>query len=106
MAFVRKVTYTFPYERIYELQTGSELQMRLVPATKLHAQESTGMLDMGVWVTQLSDGSIKVVSYTEWYSVEDLQSFGSDPDVSNNEDTLSRATLGGKRDVEIYEVIG
>jgi len=106
MSFIRTITYTFPYERINEFQFGTELHMRLVPAHKLITQESSGMLDTGVWVTQLTDGELKVVSFTKWYSVEELQAFASDPDVTVHETSISKKTVDGTADVVVYEVMG
>jgi hypothetical protein len=106
MSFIRTVTYTFPYERINDFNVGTDLQMRLVAAHKLICQESSGMLDTGVWLTQLSDGKLRAVSFTKWYSVEDLQAFADDPDVRHHEGVITTATTDGNREVEIYEVIG
>ena len=106
MAFVRTITYTFPYENIGELQVGTDTWLRLVSAHKLLAQESLGMLDTGVWITQNSDtGAVRVVSVTEWSSLEDMQAFASDPDVRLQETAITRLTTGAPA-VEIYEVIG
>jgi hypothetical protein len=106
MAFVRTITYTFPYEQIGELQPGSETWMRLVPANKLICQESEGMLDTGVWIRQLADGALQVVSYTEWYSIEDLNSFNGDPDVRHHEAAIGRSSTVAPPVVTIYETIG
>jgi heme-degrading monooxygenase HmoA len=106
MAFVRTVSYTFPYERINDLVPGTDLQMRLVPAHKLICQESNGMIDTGVWVTQDRDGTMRVVSYTEWSSVNDLQTFANDADVKHHEEIITRATKDGQKTVDIYEVMG
>ena len=64
------------------------------------------MLDTGVWVTQLRDGTLRVVSFTKWYSVEDLTAFGNDPDVHHHETTLSQSTTNGTPDIEVYQVMG
>lgn len=106
MAYVRTVKYTFPYSRIERLQVGTDLWLRLVSANKLIAQESEGMLDTGVWMTQDPDGSLRVVSYTEWYSLEDLRAFGNDPDVQHHETALSDAAVAGTKTVDIYETLG
>jgi hypothetical protein len=105
MAFVRTITYTFPYENITELEVGTDTYLRLVSAHKLIAQESEGMLDTGVWITQDPDGSVRVKSVTEWYSVEDLDSFATDPDVRLHENEITKLTTGTPV-VEIYEIIG
>ncbi len=107
MAYVRTVTYTFPYARITDvLESGTDIWMRLVPANKLLAQESSGMLDTGVWVTQEREGTLRVVSYTEWYSLEELNAFGSDPDVRHHEAAISEATVDGKPEITVYETMG
>jgi heme-degrading monooxygenase HmoA len=105
MAFVRTITYTFPYAQINELQPGTDTWLRLVSAHKLLAQESEGMLDTGVWMTQNPDGDVRVVSVTEWYSLDEMQSFASDPDVRHHETEITKLTAGDPT-VEIYEVIG
>ncbi len=106
MAYVRQVSLTFPYGDITRLQTGSDLWMRLVAAQKLILQESSGMLDSGVWITQLADGSIKVMSYSEWYSLEDLHSFDNDPDLKHHEAELIGAAVPDSRTYEVFETIG
>lgn len=105
MAYVRTISYTFPYERIEELQRGTDLWLRLVSANKLIAQESTGMLDTGVWMTQEEDGAVRIVSYSEWYSIDDLQNFALDPDVRLHETAISKATKTGEPSVEIYQTM-
>jgi len=105
MAFVRTITYTFPYDKIEELQTGTDTWLRLVSAHKLLAQESLGMLDTGVWLTQDPDGTVRVKSVTEWFSQEDLQAFATDPDVRLQEGEITKLTTGAPA-VEIFEVIG
>lgn len=105
MAFVRTITYTFPYDKITELQMGTDTWLRLVSAHKLIAQESEGMLDTGVWITQAANGELRVVSVTEWYSIEDMQRFANDPDVQHHETTITRLTTGAPT-VEVYEVMG
>ena len=106
MAFVRTVTYTFPYEKIEEVVvSGTDTYMRLVPAHKLLAQESSGMLDTGVWVTQERNGTLQVVSYTEWSSMEELHAFGNDPDVRHHESVISESTTGAPA-ITVYQVIG
>ncbi|SRR5579875_2369679 len=105
MAFVRTITYTFPYDKIEELQTGTDTWLRLVSAHKLIAQESLGMLDTGVWITQDSDGTVRVKSVTEWFSLEDMQAFATDPDVQMHEREITRLTSQPPA-VEIFEVIG
>ena len=105
MAFVRTVTYTFPYSKITELQTGTDLWLRLVSAHKLIAQESEGMLDTGVWITQSPNGEMRVVNVTEWYSIEEMEHFANDPDVKFHETEVLKHTTGAPL-VEVYEVIG
>ncbi len=105
MAYVRTITYTFPYANITELETGTDTWLRLVSAHKLIAQESEGMLDTGVWITQDADGSARVTSVTEWYSVEDLDNFATDPDVRLHETEITKLTTGTPK-IDIYEVIG
>lgn len=105
MAYVRTISYTFPYERIEEFRPGSDLMLRLVSAHKLLCQESPGLLDTGVWMTQEPAGSIRVVSYTEWYSLEDIQAFATDPDVEHQEATITKVAASAPT-VEIYQTIG
>ncbi len=105
MSFVRTITYTFPYERIGDLQQGTELWLRLVSANKLICQESEGMLDTGVWVRQLPDGALQVVSYSKWYSMEDLSSFGNDPDVKHHEAKIGEVSSVAPPVVDAYEVM-
>jgi heme-degrading monooxygenase HmoA len=105
MAFVRTITYTFPYKNASELEVGTDTWLRLVSAHKLLAQESEGMLDTGVWITQDTDGTLRVKSVTEWYSVEDLDSFATDPDVRLHENEITKLTTGTPT-VEIFEVMG
>lgn len=106
MAYVRTVSYTFPYQRIERLQVGTDLWLRLVSANKLIAQESEGMLDTGVWMTQQADGSLRVVSYTEWYNLDNLKAFNDDPDVRHHETELGDAAMPGTKAVDVYETLG
>lgn len=106
MAFVRTITYTFPYANILELQPGTDLWLRLVSAHKLIAQESLGMLDTSVWITQNPDnGDASVVSVTEWDSLDDMQAFATDPDVQMHESEITKLTTGAPV-VQVYEMIG
>ncbi len=105
MAYVRTIRYTFPYSEILRLQNGTDLWLRLVSAQKLIAQESSGMLDTGVWMSQNADGSLHVLSYTEWYTLEDLQSFASDPDVKHHETALAAESVAGTSTVEVFETL-
>lgn len=107
MGYVRTITYTFPYEKIEHFNNGTELYMRLVAAHKLLCQDSGGLIDTGVWITQQRDGILKVVSYTEWYSLEDLNSFAQNSDVMHHENVITKASLPTvPPSVDIYEVIG
>lgn len=105
MAYVRTVSYTFPYSEILRLQLGADLWMRLVSAQKLILQESNGMLDSGVWISQNPDGSLHVVSYSKWYGIEDLQAYATDPDTAHHEEALAAAAAPNPRGVEVFETL-
>lgn len=105
MAFVRTVTHTIPFERVEELQQGADLWLRIVSAQKLIAQESSGMLDFRVWITQNPDGAARVVNVTSWYTLEDMQNFANDPDLRAQEREVRKLAEADPA-VDVFEVIG
>jgi|GEM_PF-812553 heme-degrading monooxygenase HmoA len=106
MGFVRTVTYTFGPEKIVDLQKGSELYLRLVAANKAICQNSPGLLDTGVWISQEDDGNIRVLSYSEWDSIEDMQAFATNPLTVRQERIISQAATAAPPQVHTYEILG
>jgi heme-degrading monooxygenase HmoA len=106
VGFVRTITYTFGPERITELQKGRELFLRLVAANKSICQNSPGLLDTGVWISQEDDGNIHVLSYSEWDSIEDLEAFAGSPVTRRQERIIGQAATAAPPRVHTYEIMG
>lgn len=106
MGFVRTVNYTFGPEWVVELQRGSDLYLRLVAAHKSFCQNSAGLLDAGVWITQETGGNIRVLSYSEWDSIENMAAFAEDPYITRQERIIGQAASVVPPRVDTYEVIG
>jgi len=106
MGFVRTITYTFPPERVVDLQKGTDLYLRLVAANKTICQNSPGLLDTGVWITQGDDGNIRVVSYSEWDSIEDMQAFAGNAYTVRQEQIIAQAASVSPPHVDTYEIMG
>lgn len=104
MSYVRTITYTFPAEKLPELYRGSTLFLRVVSINKLLCQESDGLIDNGVWVKQDPEGLVKVISYTEWSGLNDMDDFDKNDQVTRQETII--AEMGIEPSViEKYEVI-
>jgi hypothetical protein len=104
MAFVRTLTFTVPAERSHELEPGHNLYLAAIHGIKIAAQNVQGFHRGGVWVQRLPDGSIKVLQYSQWYELDNIETYANVPMVRDFEKDVS--TYLSVPVVEIYEVIG
>jgi hypothetical protein len=104
MAFVRTLTFMVPRERTEELEPGHNLYLAAVHGIKIAAQNTPGYHRGGVWMQQQPDGSVKVLSYSQWYELENIEAYANVPMVRDFEKDVS--TYLSQPVVDIYEVIG
>ena len=90
MAYVRTMTFVVPPERTEELQPGHNLFLAAVQGTQIVAQNTPGFHRGGVWMQNLPQGSIKVVCYTQWYGLSDIDGYASTPMIRDFEDDVAR----------------
>ena len=104
MAFVRTITFTVPTERTRELEPGHNLYLAAVHGIKIAAQNTPGFHRGGVWMQRLPDGAIKVLMYSQWYELDNIESYASIPMVRDFERDVS--TYLSTPVVDVYEVMG
>ena len=104
MAFVRTITFTVPPERTAELDPGRNLYLAAVHGIKIAAQNTQGYHRGGVWMQRQPDGSIRVMAYSQWYDLDNIESYANIPMVRDFERDV--ATYLSTPVVEIYEVMG
>ena len=104
MSFVRTVSFIVPAERTQELEPGHNLYLATVHGIKIAAQNTPGFHRGGVWMQRLPDGSIKVVSYSQWYDLDNIENYSSIPMVRDYEKDVS--TYLSTAVIDIYEVMG
>jgi len=104
MAFVRTLTFTVPPERTQELLPGHNLYLASVHGIKIAAQNTPGYHRGGVWMQRLPDSSVKVIMYSQWYDLENIQDYSNVPMVRDFEKDVS--TYLSTPVVDIYEVMG
>lgn len=104
MAFVRTITFTVPAERTRELEPGHNLYLAAVHGIKIAAQNTPGFHRGGVWAQRQPDGAIRVLMYSQWYELDNIESYASLPMVRDFERDVS--TYLSTPVVEIYEVMG
>ncbi|MBF6613614.1 MAG: hypothetical protein IVW55_10850 [Chloroflexi bacterium] len=104
MAFIRTLTFSVPTDRTHELEPGHNLYLASVHGIKIAAQNTPGYHRGGVWMQRLPDGSVKVVSYTQWYELDNIENYANIPMVRDFEKDVS--TYLSTPVVEIYEVMG
>lgn len=104
MAFVRTLTFVVPPERTQELEPGHNLFLAAVHGIKLAAQNVQGFHRGGVWMQRRPDGSVKVQAYSQWYELDNIETYASVPMVRDFEKDVSKYLSTPV--VEIYEVLG
>jgi hypothetical protein len=104
MAFVRTCTFVVPAHRTEELEPGHNLYLAAVHGTQIAAQNTPGYHRGGVWMQRLPDGSVKVLSYTQWYDLENIETYASLPMVRDFERDVSKYLSTPV--VEVWEVLG
>lgn len=104
MAFVRTLTFMVPAERTHELEPGHNLYLASVHGIKIAAQNVQGYHRGGVWMQRQPDASVKVVMYSQWYELDNIETYANVPMVRDFERDV--ATYLSTPVVEIYEVMG
>ena len=104
MSFVRTTSFVVPPERTQELEPGHNLYLAAVHGTKIAAQNTPGYHRGGVWMQRLPDGSIKVVMYSQWYDLDNIENYSSIPMVRDFEKDVS--TYLSTAVIEVFEVMG
>ena len=104
MAVVRTVSFTVPAERSEELSPGHNLYLAAVHGTQIAAQNVDGFHKGGVWMQRQSGGSIKVMMFTQWSELDNMQQYANVPMIRDFEKDVS--TYLSPVVVEVYEVLG
>lgn len=104
MAFIRTITFTVPAERTQELEPGHNLYLAAVHGIKIAAQNTPGFHRGGVWMQRLPDGAIKVLMYSQWYELDNIENYANIPMVRDFERDVS--TYLSTPVVDIYELVG
>lgn len=104
MAFVRTLTFSVPPERTEELEPGHNLYLAAVHGVKIAAQNTPGYHRGGVWMQRQPDGSVKVLMYSQWYDLANIQDYANIPMVRDFERDVSKYL--NTPVVDIYELMG
>lgn len=104
MAFVRTLSFTVPTEQTHQLEPGHNLYLAAVHGVKIAAQATPGYHRGGVWMQREPDGSVKVVVYSQWYDLDNIENYSSIPMVRDFERDVS--TYLSTPVINIYEVMG
>jgi hypothetical protein len=104
MAFVRTITFIVPAERTHELEPGHNLYLAAVHGIKIAAQNVQGFHRGGVWMQRQPDGSVKVIHYSQWYELDNIETYANVPMVRDFEKDVN--TYLSKPVIEIFEVMG
>jgi len=104
MAFVRTITFIVPAERTQELEPGHNLYLAAVHGIKIAAQSVQGFHRGGVWMQRQPDGSVKVMHYSQWYELDNIEAYANVPMVRDFEKDVN--TYLSRPVIEIYEVMG
>jgi hypothetical protein len=104
MAFVRTLTFTVPPERTQELDPGHNLYLAAVHGIKIAAQNVQGYHRGGVWMQRQPNGAVKVVAYSQWYELDNIETYSNIPMVRDFEKDVS--TYLSTPVVDIFEVMG
>jgi hypothetical protein len=104
MAFIRTVTFTVPSERTQELEPGHNLYLASVHGLKIAAQNTQGFHRGGIWMQRQPDGAVKVLMYSQWYELDNIEAFANIPMVRDFEKDVSKYL--STPIIDIYEVMG
>jgi hypothetical protein len=104
MAFVRTITFTVPPDRTHELDPGHNLYLASVHGIKIAAQNIQGFHRGGVWMQRQPDASIKVFMYSQWYELDNIETYANVPMVRDFERDVAQYLSTPV--VEIFEVMG
>jgi antibiotic biosynthesis monooxygenase (ABM) superfamily enzyme len=103
MAYVRTLAFTVPAERTQELSPGHNLYLAAVHGTQIAAQNVEGYHKGGVWMQRQAEGSIKVIMFSQFNELDNLEAYANVPMVRDFESDVSKHLSPVV--VEIYEVL-
>jgi hypothetical protein len=98
------MSFVVPAERTQELDPGHNLYLAAVHGVKIAAQYVQGYHRGGVWMQRQPTGAIKVVVYSQFYELDNIDTYSNIPMVRDFEKDVS--TYLSTPVVEIYEVMG
>lgn len=103
MAYIRTFSFVVPVERIQEMQPGHNLYMATVSGTQIVAQNSEGYQRGGVWSRLLADGGIKVIIYTQWEALSQVDKYCRTPMLRDYEADVAK--YHGAPVIELFELL-
>ncbi len=103
MAYIRTFSFVIPVERLAEMQPGHNLYMATVDGTQIVAQNSQGYHRGGVWTRQQADGTLKIVIYTQWEALSQIDKYVVTPMIVDYEADIAR--YHSPPVVEIFELL-
>jgi hypothetical protein len=103
MAFVRTFSFVVPVERTQEMEPGHNLHMATVDGTQIVAQNSEGYLYGSVLSRLQPDGSLKIVIYTQWAAISQIERYVHTPMIQDYEADVARYHSAPV--IEIYEML-
>lgn len=104
MAVVRTLSFTVPADRVHELSPGHNLYLAAVLGTQIAAQNVQGYHKGGVWMQRQTDGSTRVLMFSQFDELDHLEAYSSLPMLRDFEKDVSKHLSPVV--VEIYEVLG
>lgn len=104
MAFIRTVTFIVPPERTQELEPGHNLYLASVHGIKIAAQNTPGYHRGGVWMQRQPDGAVKVLMYSQWYDLDNIETYSNIPMVRDFEKDVNKYLSTPV--IDVYEVMG
>lgn len=104
MSFIRTTTFAMTREEAEEMKPGKLVYNALIPGRKFIAQMTNGLVQTSVWRSINPTGKVVFTIFTEWSTLEDLQSYATQPTIKELEAQLSTET--DPLTIMVYESIG
>ncbi len=104
MAFIRTTTVSMSREDAEELKPGKLVYNALIGGRKYISQAMNGLIQTAVWRSVNASGKVVFTIFTEWSTMEDLQTYAKQPTIRELEAQLS--TEAEPITVMVYEAIG
>jgi len=104
MGFVRTFSFSMPRDEADAITPGNEAYTALVGGRKFVTQAQSGLVETSVWRSTNSSGMVNFVIYTEWSSIEDMQSYVNLPVIKEMEEILG--SDNSPVQINVYEAIG